>query len=79
MIPAAQRRETTVPNIASVVCLTVVLLSVFAAASAETLYVTPDGKDQWSGKIARPNADGTDGPLASLQGARSASSRPPDR
>ncbi len=37
---------------------------------AETLYVAPDGNDAWSGRLARPNAARTDGPLASLQGAR---------
>lgn len=36
------------------------------------LYVAPEGNDQWSGRLARPNADRTDGPLASLQGARDA-------
>ncbi|HOQ86762.1 MAG TPA: right-handed parallel beta-helix repeat-containing protein [Phycisphaerae bacterium] len=40
--------------------------------AAETLYVSPAGKDTWSGKLAEPNADGTDGPLATLAGARDA-------
>ena len=35
-----------------------------------TLYVSPDGDDRWTGKLARPNAGRTDGPLASLGGAR---------
>ncbi|NLG50895.1 MAG: hypothetical protein GX552_12380, partial [Chloroflexi bacterium] len=35
-------------------------------------YVSPDGKDTWSGKLAEPNAQGTDGPLATLAGARDA-------
>ena len=39
---------------------------------AVTLYVAPDGNDQWSGRLARPNRERTDGPLASLQGARDA-------
>jgi len=37
---------------------------------AVTFYVAPDGNDDWSGRIARPNAARTDGPLASLIGAR---------
>ncbi|MDR3708975.1 MAG: right-handed parallel beta-helix repeat-containing protein [Capsulimonadaceae bacterium] len=41
-------------------------------AMALTLYVLPSGNDAWSGKIARPNAHRTDGPLASLAGARDA-------
>ena len=34
------------------------------------LYVSPCGNDSWSGKYPEPNAENTDGPLASLQGAR---------
>ena len=30
------------------------------------LHVAPDGNDAWSGKLTRPNAGRTDGPLASL-------------
>ncbi|MFC5308247.1 carbohydrate-binding domain-containing protein, partial [Azospirillum picis] len=35
-------------------------------------YVAENGNDSWSGKLAAPNADGTDGPFASLQKAQSA-------
>lgn len=38
----------------------------------EVIYVAPDGNDAWSGRLAKPNADRTDGPLASMQGARDA-------
>ena len=41
-----------------------------AAAGAETIYLAPDGDDGWSGSLARPNAGRSDGPLASLRGAR---------
>ncbi|RYF39785.1 MAG: hypothetical protein EOO38_22805, partial [Cytophagaceae bacterium] len=41
-------------------------------AQATTLYVAPAGNDQWSGASERPNAARTNGPLASLQGARDA-------
>jgi parallel beta-helix repeat protein len=41
--------------------------------SAElTLYVAPSGRDEWSGSHPVPNQDGSDGPLASLEGARNA-------
>jgi len=40
------------------------------AAWAMNLYISPDGSDSWSGKLARPNSARTDGPLASLGGAR---------
>jgi hypothetical protein len=43
-----------------------------AAAPAVTLYVAPDGNDAWSGKLPGRNASGSDGPLATLAGARDA-------
>ena len=54
--------------------LLLVLLLVLAAAyaRAETLYVAPGGSDRWSGRSARSNPDHSDGPLASLAGARDA-------
>jgi hypothetical protein len=39
-------------------------------AAGVTVYVSPDGKDDWSGGLARPNAQGTDGPVATLERAR---------
>jgi len=36
------------------------------------VYVAPDGNDSWSGRLPRPSADGSDGPLASLGAARDA-------
>jgi hypothetical protein len=41
-------------------------------ATGLELYVAPDGNDAWSGRLARPNAARTDGPVASLTGARDA-------
>ncbi|MCU0978073.1 MAG: hypothetical protein MUF25_02780, partial [Pirellulaceae bacterium] len=41
-----------------------------AAAAASELFVATSGNDAWSGKLAEPNADQTDGPLASLPRAR---------
>ena len=35
-----------------------------------TLYVAPNGQDRWSGALAEPNRDGTDGPLATVKGAQ---------
>ncbi len=35
-------------------------------------YVSPRGNDNWSGKLAEPNANGNDGPFASLEQAKSA-------
>ena len=36
------------------------------------LHVAPDGDDGWSGRLRRPDRERSDGPLASLQGARDA-------
>lgn len=47
-------------------------LGVAPTALATTFYVAPHGRDTWSGQIAEPNADRTDGPLATLTGARDA-------
>ena len=46
------------------------LLLTASAASALDLHVAPEGNDAWSGQLARPNAAHTDGPLATLTGAR---------
>ncbi len=52
------------------------ILAIFMLASetAEglTLFVATDGNDAWSGKLASPNAEGSDGPLATLAAARDA-------
>ena len=37
-----------------------------------TFHVAPNGQDAWSGKLAAPNSDGTDGPFATLVRARQA-------
>ncbi|MFH1920527.1 MAG: right-handed parallel beta-helix repeat-containing protein [Planctomycetota bacterium] len=48
--------------------------TVAQAADAPTadFFVSPEGSDAWSGTSAAANADKTDGPLATLQGARDA-------
>ena len=48
------------------------LLGQAGRLSAATFYVATDGDDRWSGRLERPNAQRTDGPLASLDGARRA-------
>lgn len=48
----------------------VLAAAVAAEKPAITLYVAPDGNDGWSGSLPVPNADGTDGPLATLARAR---------
>lgn len=48
------------------------LALVLRAGAVEMLYVAPDGSDEWSGRVELRNAAGSDGPLASPQGARDA-------
>ncbi|MBM3289535.1 MAG: hypothetical protein FJY92_05235 [Candidatus Hydrogenedentes bacterium] len=55
----------------------VCLLALCGAAWAEgtpslVLYVAPNGNDAWTGTLPAPNADATDGPLATFAGARDA-------
>lgn len=34
------------------------------------LYISTQGRDSWSGKLSKPNLEGTDGPFATIQAAR---------
>lgn len=53
--------------------LALIVLTVLASAQEPLrLYVAVDGDDAWSGRLPEPNADATDGPKASLAGARDA-------
>ena len=51
-----------------------ILASFFSTQAADPLhfYVATNGNDHWSGRLTAPNAARTDGPLASLSGARDA-------
>ncbi len=54
-------------------CILLISFIYFQSVSAQTnLYVAPDGNDIWSGKLPEPNAQKTNGPLATLTGARDA-------
>lgn len=53
--------------------IAIVIVFCFGAfAGPITLYVAPNGNDAWSGAVAEPSAAGTDGPLATIAGARDA-------
>ncbi len=47
-----------------------VLLLLNRLSAAHELRVSPQGNDDWSGRLPEPNATHTDGPLATLNGAR---------
>ncbi|NQT40448.1 MAG: right-handed parallel beta-helix repeat-containing protein, partial [Planctomycetes bacterium] len=63
-------------SIARIVLLLFPLLAVStpAAAQQETadFYVATDGDNDWSGRLAEPKADGSDGPFATISAARDA-------
>ncbi|WP_064706730.1 right-handed parallel beta-helix repeat-containing protein [Rhizobium bangladeshense] len=42
------------------------------SAARTVFYVSPDGKDNWSGHLAKPNSQRTDGPFATIEKARDA-------
>jgi hypothetical protein len=54
------------------IVFTILSLGAFVAANAQPLafYVSPQGNDQWSGKLAAKNAAGNDGPFATFTRAR---------
>ncbi|MFQ5809536.1 MAG: right-handed parallel beta-helix repeat-containing protein, partial [Armatimonadota bacterium] len=61
--------------IIAILCSIAIPLVRAAAGPGEdsvTLYVATNGDDGWSGRLAAPNEGRTDGPLASLAGARDA-------
>ena len=62
------------PGIPSLALRACVLLSVALAssASAADFYIATNGNDNWSGRLPVVNPAGTDGPLATLNGARNA-------
>ena len=51
-------------------CFLVLSLVWVHCACAMNLYVSPDGKDRWSGRLEQPDSERTDGPLATFGGAR---------
>lgn len=57
-------------NFHSQIALLAGWLSLGAGCSAERgIFVSPEGCDTWSGRLAEPKPDGTDGPLATLPAA----------
>ena len=46
------------------------LLITWQSASAKDIHVSPAGNDVWTGQSSQPNADRTDGPVATLTRAR---------
>jgi hypothetical protein len=51
-------------------CAEVSQMSESRNSSGLTLFVAKEGNDKWSGRLAEPKADGSDGPFATLEKAR---------
>ncbi len=47
-----------------------VVLAMAVSVEAVTIYVSPTGNDAWSGRLAQPDSQGSDGPVATLERAR---------
>ena len=64
------RLAAYLPALAAVLALEGGVLPSRGAARSMDYYVSPAGNDRWSGRLAAPNAAGTDGPFATLDHAR---------
>jgi hypothetical protein len=60
------RKQHLTGRLSTLVLAGVLVLPTYAV----TVHVSPNGNDNWSGGIAPPNAQGTDGPVATLERAR---------
>jgi hypothetical protein len=63
-------RISLIAAIAVISVLTAYNQSRAADEAKGDLYVSVDGKDTWSGRLPAPKADGTDGPLATIDAAQ---------
>jgi hypothetical protein len=64
------RQAVGIALIASVLILMGIALVSLTGEDELVIYVAADGDDAWSGSLPAPSADGSDGPLRSLPGAR---------
>lgn len=66
------------PRLTHIICIISLVVLLFVptlgaqAAAAMNLYVSTQGRDEWSGRLAAPNARRTDGPFATPARARDA-------
>jgi hypothetical protein len=62
-----------ISHLRSVIYIFITLaLANLVIAEETTLHIAPNGNDAWSGSLPSPNTANSDGPLASLEGARKA-------
>ena len=67
-------KENFVRIVITLVFIALVQQPIFAQEEVKNMvyYVSINGNDNWSGTLAEPNTEGTDGPFATLQQARDA-------
>ena len=53
-------------------CVAATAWAVDSVPAAAVFYIAPTGSDAWSGMLAEPNSGKSDGPMATLEGARKA-------
>jgi len=59
-------------NCCCIVLSTILISAAFALEPGKTFYVSTNGSDSWSGRLAAPNAQRSDGPFHTLERARDA-------
>ena len=64
-----QRTESSRSHVLTLTLTSICLFTQGANAKAGTVFVAVSGSDSWSGLLARPNVERTDGPLAKLDAA----------
>ncbi len=67
-----QRGTSNGRALVGVLVLMIFSARTLAAEPEADLFVSPSGNDQWSGRLDEPNAEKTDGPLATIHRARQA-------
>ena len=64
-----QKTESSRGYVLALTLMSICLPVLGASARAGTVFVAVNGSDSWSGLLAKPNAERTDGPLATLDAA----------
>ena len=74
MFANAAPTRAHIASLALAVCAAAIMLTEAGTVSAQptTIYVSTTGEDSWTGALPDPNADRSDGPLATLEAARDA-------
>ncbi len=72
ILPTPPTTMSCLPSIRRLLLVSLLFLLPPSVLRGAEIYVSPEGNDLWTGRLKAPNAEKTDGPLASLTGARDA-------